>query len=146
MRAQGPFVARVPLLPRAVSLVPPARNLRKFGHIYSQPFCSNPVKEHAFVLVTQSRGTSSAVAASRYGYFPADGPAAPGGSPGFVGSGGSSGLGRSRFIGLVVFEIPSKEHVEDCIITPGVIRKSEEPLLVYNQDVEDDEPDKTASA
>ncbi len=46
----------------------------------------------------------------------------------------------------VMFEIPSKEHVEECIITPGVIRKSEEPLLVYNQDVEDDEPEKTASA
>jgi ATP-dependent Clp protease ATP-binding subunit ClpX len=46
----------------------------------------------------------------------------------------------------VMFDIPSKEHVEECIITPGVIRKSEEPLLVFDQDVEDGESDKTASA
>ena len=46
----------------------------------------------------------------------------------------------------VMFEIPSKEHVEECIITPGVIRKSEEPLLVYDQDVDDDEAEPSASA
>src|SRR5690606_31277304 len=46
----------------------------------------------------------------------------------------------------VMFEIPSKEHVEECIITPGVIRKSEEPMLVYDQEVDNDRADRTATA
>lgn len=35
----------------------------------------------------------------------------------------------------VMFEIPSKKSVQECIITPGVIRNHEEPLLVYDTDV-----------
>ena len=37
----------------------------------------------------------------------------------------------------VMYEIPSHEDVRECIITPGVILKSEEPLLVYRHEVED---------
>jgi ATP-dependent Clp protease ATP-binding subunit ClpX len=34
----------------------------------------------------------------------------------------------------VMFEIPSRKDVRECVITPGVILKSEEPLLVYEHD------------
>ena len=41
----------------------------------------------------------------------------------------------------VMFEIPSRSDVRECIITPGVIRKSEEPMLVYEHEVERKEND-----
>ncbi len=31
----------------------------------------------------------------------------------------------------VMFDVPSRNDVRECIITPGVVRKNEEPLLVY---------------
>ncbi|MGC9054585.1 MAG: AAA family ATPase, partial [Candidatus Hydrogenedens sp.] len=34
----------------------------------------------------------------------------------------------------VMFELPSRKDIRECIITPGVITKSEEPLFVYEQD------------
>jgi len=36
----------------------------------------------------------------------------------------------------VMFEIPSREDVVECVITPGVITKNEEPLLVYKHEKE----------
>ena len=36
----------------------------------------------------------------------------------------------------VMFEIPSRTDVRECIITPGVIRGAEEPLLVYEHDLD----------
>jgi ATP-dependent Clp protease ATP-binding subunit ClpX len=36
----------------------------------------------------------------------------------------------------VMFEIPSRKDVRECVITPGVIRNGEEPLLVYEHEVE----------
>jgi ATP-dependent Clp protease ATP-binding subunit ClpX len=36
----------------------------------------------------------------------------------------------------VMFDIPSRKDVRECIITPGVIRKKEEPLLVYEHEGE----------
>lgn len=35
----------------------------------------------------------------------------------------------------VMFELPSRRDVRECVITPGVIRNSEEPLLVYEHDI-----------
>ena len=35
----------------------------------------------------------------------------------------------------IMFDIPSKKSVEECVITPGVIRSGEDPLLVYDTDV-----------
>lgn len=45
----------------------------------------------------------------------------------------------------VMFEIPSKKSVTECIITPGVIRNGEDPLLVYDTEVAGDS-DATATA
>ena len=39
----------------------------------------------------------------------------------------------------VMFEIPSRKDVRECVITPGVIRNGEEPLLVYEHEVEEEE-------
>lgn len=36
----------------------------------------------------------------------------------------------------VMYEIPSRKDVRECVITPGVILKSEEPLLVYENENE----------
>jgi len=41
----------------------------------------------------------------------------------------------------VMFEIPSRNDVCECVITPGVILKHEEPLLVYEHELEDREKD-----
>lgn len=49
----------------------------------------------------------------------------------------------------VMFEIPSREDVVECVITPGVITKSEEPLLVYKHEKEaasEDDDTNSASA
>jgi len=40
----------------------------------------------------------------------------------------------------VMFEIPSKKNVQECVITPGVIRNKERPLLVYDKDVASQDP------
>jgi ATP-dependent Clp protease ATP-binding subunit ClpX len=37
----------------------------------------------------------------------------------------------------IMYEIPSRKDVRECIITPGVVRDHEEPLLVYEHDEED---------
>lgn len=34
----------------------------------------------------------------------------------------------------VMFDIPSREDVKECVITPGVINNSEDPLLVYEHE------------
>jgi hypothetical protein len=34
----------------------------------------------------------------------------------------------------VMYDIPSRKGVRECIVTPGVIRDKEEPLLVYEHD------------
>ncbi len=34
----------------------------------------------------------------------------------------------------VMFDLPSRKDIQECIITPGVIEKSEEPLFVYKHD------------
>ncbi len=36
----------------------------------------------------------------------------------------------------VMFDIPSRKDVRECIITPGVVRNAEEPLLVYEHETE----------
>jgi len=36
----------------------------------------------------------------------------------------------------VMFDIPSRKDVRECVVTPGVIRKAEEPLLVYEHEVD----------
>ncbi|MFO7973968.1 MAG: ATP-dependent Clp protease ATP-binding subunit ClpX [Candidatus Hydrogenedentota bacterium] len=48
----------------------------------------------------------------------------------------------------VMFEIPSRKDVRECIITPGVILNKEEPLLVYEHEAEGqpDEGKSSASA
>ena len=47
----------------------------------------------------------------------------------------------------VMFDIPSQEGIVECIITPGVIRRKEEPLLVYDtESVEQNDTGKSASA
>lgn len=35
----------------------------------------------------------------------------------------------------VMFEIPSRSDVRECVITPGVVRNREEPLLVYEHEI-----------
>jgi ATP-dependent Clp protease ATP-binding subunit ClpX len=37
----------------------------------------------------------------------------------------------------VMFDIPSRTDVRECVITPGVIRNHEEPLLVYEHEYKD---------
>ena len=47
----------------------------------------------------------------------------------------------------VMFDIPSKKNIQECVITPGVIKNQEEPLLVYDQEVTgQDESDTSVSA
>ncbi len=52
----------------------------------------------------------------------------------------------------VMFDIPSRKDVRECVITPGVITKQEEPLLVYEheeqerRDEDEDERKTSASA
>ncbi|MCP4639558.1 MAG: ATP-dependent Clp protease ATP-binding subunit ClpX [bacterium] len=42
----------------------------------------------------------------------------------------------------VMFDLPSRKDVRECVIKPGVIRKDEEPLLVYkHEEYVDEEPD-----
>ncbi|MBI2434852.1 MAG: ATP-dependent Clp protease ATP-binding subunit ClpX [Candidatus Hydrogenedentes bacterium] len=36
----------------------------------------------------------------------------------------------------VMFEIPSRKDVRECVITPGVILKGEDPLMVYEHEVD----------
>ncbi|MFP6583863.1 MAG: ATP-dependent Clp protease ATP-binding subunit ClpX [Candidatus Hydrogenedentota bacterium] len=45
----------------------------------------------------------------------------------------------------IMFEVPSKKSIQECIITPGVIRNGEDPLLVYDTEVAGDS-DATATA
>ena len=35
----------------------------------------------------------------------------------------------------LMYEIPSRTDVRECIITPGVILKGEEPLMVYEHEL-----------
>jgi ATP-dependent Clp protease ATP-binding subunit ClpX len=37
----------------------------------------------------------------------------------------------------VMFDIPSRTDVRECVITPGVIRNREDPLLVYEHDAKE---------
>ena len=37
----------------------------------------------------------------------------------------------------VMFDIPSRTDVRECVITPGVVRNGEDPLLVYKSDTAD---------
>lgn len=48
----------------------------------------------------------------------------------------------------VMFEIPSMNNVRECLITPGVIQRDEEPLLVFEKDGLDhgEEADRSATA
>jgi ATP-dependent Clp protease ATP-binding subunit ClpX len=49
----------------------------------------------------------------------------------------------------VMFELPSRQDVQECVITAGVIRDGEEPLLVYEHDTDlrsDDGEQDTTSA
>jgi len=46
----------------------------------------------------------------------------------------------------VMFEIPSRKDVRECIITPGVILNKEEPLLVYEHEAEERSDEGTSSA
>jgi ATP-dependent Clp protease ATP-binding subunit ClpX len=46
----------------------------------------------------------------------------------------------------VMFEIPSRKDVRECIITPGVILNKEEPLLVYEHEAEGRSEKGTSSA
>jgi ATP-dependent Clp protease ATP-binding subunit ClpX len=46
----------------------------------------------------------------------------------------------------VMFEIPSRKDVRECIITPGVILNKEEPLLVYEHEAEGRPKKGTSSA
>lgn len=47
----------------------------------------------------------------------------------------------------VMFDIPSLGGVRECVITPGVVKNDEDPLLVFEKDdVESDASDQTASA
>ena len=44
----------------------------------------------------------------------------------------------------VMFEMPSRSDVKECVITKGVIVNDEEPLLVYeHQQADDEEMDQT---
>jgi ATP-dependent Clp protease ATP-binding subunit ClpX len=48
----------------------------------------------------------------------------------------------------VMFDIPSRKDIRECVIKPGVVFKTEEPLLVYEHDEysEEDESDESALA
>jgi ATP-dependent Clp protease ATP-binding subunit ClpX len=50
----------------------------------------------------------------------------------------------------VMYELPSRTDIRECVITPGVFNKSEEPLLVYEHEAQteddDEEEKKPASA
>ena len=46
----------------------------------------------------------------------------------------------------VMFEIPSRKDIRECIITPGVILNKEEPLLVYEHEAEERRKKGTSSA
>jgi ATP-dependent Clp protease ATP-binding subunit ClpX len=48
----------------------------------------------------------------------------------------------------VMFDIPSKTDIAECVITPGVVRNHEEPLLVFDTDTASgrDSGSKSASA
>jgi ATP-dependent Clp protease ATP-binding subunit ClpX len=49
----------------------------------------------------------------------------------------------------VMFDIPSRKDVRECIITGGVVEKDEEPLVVYEQSKKgegEDESDRSALA
>lgn len=46
----------------------------------------------------------------------------------------------------VMFDVPSRKDVRECVITPGVIEKKEEPLLVYEHHVAESEEDEGKSA
>lgn len=46
----------------------------------------------------------------------------------------------------VMFDIPSRNDIRECIITPGVIRKAEDPLLVYKHEVDKREVDSGKSS
>lgn len=49
----------------------------------------------------------------------------------------------------VMFDIPSRKDVRECVITPGVLRNNEDPLLVYDHEHEHEETveqEKSASA
>ncbi len=47
----------------------------------------------------------------------------------------------------IMFEIPSKQGVAECVITPGVIRSKEDPLLVYDTEAASNRgPNKSQSA
>ncbi len=46
----------------------------------------------------------------------------------------------------VMFDLPSRKDVSECVITTGVIENDEEPLLVYKQELRDRSKEKTQSA
>ncbi len=49
----------------------------------------------------------------------------------------------------VMFDIPSRKDIRECVVTPGVIRNHEEPLIVYEQEPaarSKDKPGRSASA
>jgi len=46
----------------------------------------------------------------------------------------------------VMFDIPSRKDVRECVITPGVIRKAEEPLVVYEHDSESHRVDRSQTS
>ena len=39
----------------------------------------------------------------------------------------------------IMFDLPSRKGVHECVMTLGVISNGEEPLLVYEQDRDDEE-------
>jgi len=46
----------------------------------------------------------------------------------------------------VMFDIPSRNDVRECIITPGVVRHAEEPLMVYEHEVESSKKDRDSGS
>ena len=47
----------------------------------------------------------------------------------------------------IMFDIPSKKGVQECVITPGVVKGREEPLLVYEQEsLDESDADRSATA
>jgi ATP-dependent Clp protease ATP-binding subunit ClpX len=46
----------------------------------------------------------------------------------------------------LMYEIPSRQDIRECIVTPGVITHKEEPLLVYTHGKKQDEGDSKQSA
>ena len=47
----------------------------------------------------------------------------------------------------IMFDIPSKKGVQECVITPGVVHGREEPLLVYEQEsLDESDADRSATA